>query len=356
MGRLLRYGAVLLGVAVLAVGGLLWSRSASGGTAPPSTGTTTGVAYASVKHGSLNGQVSLTGTLSYAKQADGSDYPIVNQAAGTYTKLPMAGQVISCGQVLYWVDDQPVLLLCGSRPFYRDLYDGRDGWDVAMLNKNLRDLGYDADDGDDFTWETQNGLQDLQDDRTIDDTGRLNAGDAVVLPGPVRIAGVTAQLGGRAAPGSPLGSAVTTRREIEVKLNASQQAQVKVGNKATITLPDNKVATGKVSRISSVAEMDKDGNVTIPAYLTLDKPEEAGTLDAAEVRVQITTAGVKNALYVPVTALVGTDGGGFAIERVDAGGAHQTVPVKLGMFDDSAGTVQVTGDLKAGDRVVVPST
>jgi hypothetical protein len=268
----------------------------------------------------------------------------------------MAGQVISCGQVLYWVDDQPVLLLCGSRPFYRDLYDGRDGWDVAMLNKNLRDLGYDADDGDDFTGETQNGLQDLQDDRTIDDTGRLNAGDAVVLPGPVRIAGVTAQLGGRAAPGSPLGSAVTTRREIEMKLNASQQAQVKVGNKATITLPDNKVATGKVSRISSVAEMDKDGNVTIPAYLTLDKPKEAGTLDAAEVRLQITTAGVKNALYVPVTALVGTDGGGFAIERVDASGAHQTVPVKLGMFDDSAGTVQVTGDLKAGDRVVVPST
>jgi multidrug efflux pump subunit AcrA (membrane-fusion protein) len=249
-----------------------------------------------------------------------------------------------------------VLLLCGSRPFYRDLYEGREGWDVAMLNKNLRDLGYDADDGDDFTSETGNGLADLHDDRGIDGTGRLHVGDAVVLPGPVRIAEVTAQLGGRAGPSSALGSAVTTRREVEVKLNASQQTQVKAGNKATITLPDNKVTTGKVSRISSVAEMDKDGTVTIPAYLTLDKAKEAGTLDAAEVRVQITTAGVKNALYVPVTALVGTDGGGFAVERVDATGAHQTVAVKLGMFDDSAGTVQITGALKAGDRVVVPST
>ncbi|WP_433372016.1 efflux RND transporter periplasmic adaptor subunit [Actinoplanes sp. CA-142083] len=351
MGRLLTYGGALLGVAVLAAGGVFWSRSASGGTTPPATGTTAaGVAYAPVKQGSLNGQVSLTGTLSYAKRADGSDYPILNQAAGTYTKLPAAGQVVSCGQVLYWVDDEPVRLLCGSRPFYRDLSRGDEGWDVAILNKNLRDLGYDADDGDDFTWETAAGLDDLLDD---DD---LEKADAVVLPGPVRISGVTAQLGGRAAPGSPLGSAVTTRREVEVKLNASQQAQVKAGDKAQITLPDNRVTTGKVSRISSVAEMDKDGAVTIPAYLTLDKPKDAGALDAAEVRVSVTTAGVKNALYVPVTALVGTDGGGFAVEKADAAGAHRPVPVKLGMFDDSAGTVQVTGDLKAGDRVVVPST
>jgi len=32
------------------------------------------------------------------------------------------------------------------------------------------------------------------------------------------------------------------------------------------------------------------------------------------------------------------------------------VPVKLGLFDDAAGMVQVTGDLRPGDRVVVPST
>ncbi|HEX5201107.1 MAG TPA: hypothetical protein VFW27_14350 [Actinoplanes sp.] len=350
MRRLLKYGGALLGVVALAAGGVFWSRSASGGITPPATGAVAGVAYAPVQQGSLNGQVSLTGTLSYAKRADGSDYPILNQAAGTYTKLPLAGQVVKCGQVLYWVDDQPVLLLCGSRPFYRDLSRGDDGWDVAILNQNLRDLGYDADDGDDFTWETAAGLENLLDDDDLERT------DAVVLPGPVRLAEVTAQLGGRATPGGRLGAAVTTRREVEVKLSASQQAQVKTGNKAQITLPDNRVTTGKVSRIGSVAETDRDGNVTVPAYLTLDKPQDAGTLDAAEVRVRITTAGVKNALKVPVTALVGTDGGGFAVERADAAGAHETVPVKLGMFDDSAGMVQVTGDLKAGDRVVVPST
>ena len=340
----------LLGVALLGVvaAGLVWSRSAAG---QPTPATTAAPATALVRQGSLNGQVNQAGTLSYAAQPDGSDYPIVNQAAGVYTKLPAAGQVVACGHVLYWVDDDPVLLLCGSRPFYRDLAEGDDGWDVATLNQNLRNLGYDAGDGDDYTGETADGLDDLQ-----DDLGDFAVREAVVLPGPVRIAGMTAQLGGRAAPGSPLGTAVTTRREVVVQLNAAQQAQVKVGNRAQVTLPDNRVTSGRVSRIGTVATEGKDGSATVPVYLTLDKPKETGTLDAAPVRVQITTAGVKNALIVPVTSLIGVGDGGFAVERVTAAGDRETVPVKLGLFDDAAGMVQVSGDLRADDRVVVPST
>jgi hypothetical protein len=178
-----------------------------------------------------------------------------------------------------------------------------------------------------------------------------------VLPGPLRVAEVTAVLGTRAAPGGRLGGAVTTKRQVTVPLNASQQAQVKVGNKARITLPDNKVTTGRVSRIGTVATAgNEDDGATLPVYLTLDKPGDAGTLDAAPVRVQITTAGVTDALVVPVTALVGAGGGGFAVERVTAAGVRETVPVKVGLFDDAAGTVQVTGALTAGDRVVVPSS
>jgi len=325
---------------LLAVAGLLSACSAAGQAAPAATA---GPATAAVRQGSLNGQVSQNGTLSYAAQADGSDYPVVNPASGVYTKLPAAGQVVACGHVLYWVDDDPVLLLCGSRPFYRNLAEGDDGWDVAILNQNL------GVDGDEFTWKTASALSDLLDKK------HLSVADAVVLPGPIRIAGVAAQLGGRAAPGQPLGTAVTTRREVVVQLNAAQQSQVKVGNRAQVTLPDNRVTSGRVSRIGTVATQGKEGSATVPVYLTLDKPKDAGTLDAAPVRVQITTAGVKNALIVPVTSLLGA-GTGYAVERVTAAGARETVPVKLGLFDDAAGMVQVTGALSAGDRVVVPST
>ena len=68
---------------------------------------------------------------------------------------------------------------------------GDDGWDVAILNKNL------GSDGDEFTAPTASGVSDLLGKRY------LTVGDAVVLPGPIRIARVTAQLGGRATPGSP---------------------------------------------------------------------------------------------------------------------------------------------------------
>jgi multidrug efflux pump subunit AcrA (membrane-fusion protein) len=74
------------------------------------------------------------------------------------------------------------------------------------------------------------------------------------------------------------------------------------------------------------------------------------------VQVKITTEGVENALNVPVTAIVGRSGGGFAVEVVRADERRELVAVKLGLFDTAGGRVQVEGDLRVGDRVVVPSS
>ena len=67
---------------------------------------------------------------------------MINQARGTYTKLPAAGQVIPQGHVLYRVNDRPVVLLYGSTPAYRTLSAGASGPDVAELNADLVALGY----------------------------------------------------------------------------------------------------------------------------------------------------------------------------------------------------------------------
>ena len=72
--------------------------------------------------------------------------------------------------------------------------------------------------------------------------------------------------------------------------------------------------------------------------------------------MDITTKGVKDALSVPVTALLGKAGGGFAVEVVRAGDRRELVAVTLGLFDTGGGRVQVEGELRAGDLVVVPST
>ena len=57
---------------------------------------------------------------------------------------------------------------------------------------------------------------------------------------------------------------------------------------------------------------------------------------------------------VPVNALLAQPGGGYAVE-VNGSHGHHLVSVTLGLFDDAAGLVQVTGTrLLPGQRVVVP--
>jgi hypothetical protein len=317
-----------------------------------------------VEKGELSAMVSLDGTLTYRARSDGSPYSAINQARGIYTKLPDEGDKVDCGDVLYRVDDDPVLLLCGTVPAYRDLDIGDEGNDVRQLNRNLHELGYDADadidpDDNDFTWQTEEALKKLQHDKGFDETGALDIDDAVVLPKSARIAKVAGELGGSARPGGQVAQATSDTLEVQVDLEASQQGEVKKGDSAQITLPGNSSVKGKVYRLAKVARTagkdDDVGDATIPAYISLDEPKKARGLDKAPVQVEITTKGVMSALSVPVTALVGKSGGGFAVEVVRAGGRRELVAVQLGLFDTADGRVQVEGDLDEGDQVVVPS-
>ena len=319
-----------------------------------------------VEKGDLSAMVSLDGILTYRARSDGSPYSAINRASGTYTELPQEGDKVDCGDVFYRVDDDPVLLLCGAVPAYRDLASGDEGKDVRQLNRNLHELGYDADagvdidpDDNEFTWKTEEALEKLQDDKGFDETGTLDIDDAVFLPTSVRIAKLTRELGGSAQPGAPVAQATSDTLEVQVDLDASQQGVVREGDRAQITLPGNKPVAGNVDRLGRVARTagndDAAGTATIPAYISLDKPKQASGLDRAPVQVDITTKGVKSALSVPVTAIVGKSGGGFAVEVVRDGGPGELVAVELGLFDTASGRVEVEGDLDEGDQVVVPS-
>ena len=296
---------------------------------------------------------------------------MVNQARGTYTQLPDGGDTVDCGDVFYRVDDNPVLLLCGATPMYRSLVAGERGPDVAQLNANLVHLGYATTSQLDpssvsFSAATAYALKRLQKYLSEDQTGSLDFGQVVFMPGPLRIAQTTATLGSTAQPGVAMAQATSTSRQVQVQLDPSEQSNVTVGERAQITLPDNHTTPGTVTRIGTVASVSGSGpgssapgagssSPTIPIFITLKDPKTAGSLDQAPVQVQITTAGVTNALIVPVTALVGNSGGGFAVEVVRAGGRRELVSVEVGLFDDADGLVQVEGDLRAGDHVVVPS-
>jgi hypothetical protein len=291
---------------------------------------------------------------------------VTNRAGGTYTKLPIAGDKVDCGAVFYRVNNHAIVLLCGSTPAYRSLSEGDSGPDVAELNANLVHLGYATraqldPSSRDFSSATASALKKLQYKHGEDQTGSLDLGQAVFLPESVRIATVTGELGGSAQPGTQVAQATSDALEVEVNLDPSQQREVKKGDRAQITLPGNTSVTGTVDRLGRVAQVptgqDNTAGATIPAYISLDHPQQAHWLDQAPVQVEITTKGVANALSVPVTAIVGRSGGAFAVEVVRADGRRELVAVKLGLFDTAGGRVQVLeGDLREGDQVVVPSS
>jgi hypothetical protein len=342
---------------------------------------------AQVERRTLSATVSQAGTLTYRARPDGSPYSVINQARGTYTKLPGAGQVISQGHVLYRVNDRAVVLLQGSTPVYRSLSAGATGPDVAELNADLVALGYArraqlSRRSASFGSATTTAVRRLQAALGATQSGTLTLGQAVFEPTAVRVTSVSAQPGGPAESGQPVLQDTSTTRQVQVALDASQQTSMAVGNKVTITLPNNRTTPGVVSSVGTVATCpsssgsggsgsspaasgtdtcssagSRSATPTITVGVTPGDPAATGNWDQAPVQVGITTATVPSALVVPVTALLARSGGGYAVEVVGAGATNHLVPVSLGLFDDADGLVQVTGSgLTAGQEVVVPAT
>jgi peptidoglycan hydrolase-like protein with peptidoglycan-binding domain len=376
-------------IAVTVAGGVLVSTASKQpalAAQPPAPNTAT------VQKRTLTAIDSQAGILTYRAQGDGSPYPVFNQATGTYTKLPMAGQVIAQGRVLYRVNNSPVVLLYGSTPAYRTLSVGATGPDVAELNADLVSLGYATKAQLNprsacFGWATTAAVEKLQAAVGLTQSGTLTVGQAVFEPTAVRVTALSAQLGGRAQPGQAVMQGTSTARQVQLALDASQQTDVAVGDKVTITLPNNRTTPGVVSSVGTVATCPQSSGPggsssssaapgtdscssgssasatpTITVNVNPSDPAATGKWDQAPVQVGITTASVPDALVVPVTALLAESNGGYAVEVVgpsatSPSATNHLVPVSLGLFDDADGLVQVTGTgLAAGQEVVVPAT
>jgi peptidoglycan hydrolase-like protein with peptidoglycan-binding domain len=353
-----RLGVLLLVGAL--VGGAAWWRASlpdgHGGAAASGPRTAT----APVVRRTLASHETVDGTLGFA-----DDDNLVNRRQGTITWLAAEGTTVGRGQTLYKVDDQPVPLLYGNLPFYRRLATGvDDGADVTQLERNLAALGYDPGTVDDhFSSATRDALEQWQEDLGLKKTGVLEPGDVAVAAGALRVGEHKTSVGTPAGQGQTVMTTTSTNREVSIDLDAAKQSFVKVGDRVEITLPSGRTTSGKVSSVSKVAKSTPSGDsaagggndttTTVAVTVSLDHPKDTGALDQAPVDVDITTATARNALAVPVTALLALVEGGYAVEVQDAGGARHLVRVKLGLFAD--GLVEVSGSgLRAGTTVVVP--
>jgi hypothetical protein len=128
---------------------------------------------------------------------------VYNRLSGTITWLPSVGQVIRPGQALFRIAGEPVILMDGHTPAYRELGPSdSDGQDVLELNRDLVALGFNPEGivvADAWQAATTAGVDALQVSLSEPETGTLALGQLVFLPGDRLVASVSAQLGSQAA-------------------------------------------------------------------------------------------------------------------------------------------------------------
>jgi peptidoglycan hydrolase-like protein with peptidoglycan-binding domain len=198
-----RWPALLLGIVLGAAG--VWGISTvlddsdDAGTEGPVELT---LATAPVEIRDLIEEVEWLADLGYGTPVD-----VAAGANGTVTAAAAQGGVLERGDVLVDIDDQPVVVLYGDVPVWRDLRSGDEGPDVEQLEMNLIALGYDPDDtvtiDEDFTANTASMVDRWQEDIGKDVTGRVSMGDFVVVPGPSSVT-VAAAVGQQAHSGQVL--------------------------------------------------------------------------------------------------------------------------------------------------------
>jgi HlyD family secretion protein len=302
---------------------------------------------------------------------------------GILTRLPAVGAVLARGQTLYELDGHPVPLWYGTRPAWRAFQLGMaDGSDVRQLEANLVALGYDPDRAitvdRHYSWATAAAVKRWQKASGRAQTGAVPLGQVVFVPGPIRVATVPATVGAPLPSGTAILTVTSTRPQVTVALETALQQLVRRGDRVEVILPDGKTTRGTVRRVSRVATQPSTGSgqnggqsegqgqsgsgsgngsgqATVQVTVRLANPKAAGGLDQAPVQVAITTQAAQGVLAVPINALLAQPGGGYAVQLVD-GNDRQRVAVRTGLFDETAGLVEVQGaGLAEGATVEVPA-
>ncbi len=342
--------AAVLGSAGLLAGARSERSDAGGGDDRQEARSTSSVA---VSRQDLVARLEVDGTLGYA-----GHLTVAGQLQGTVTAVPAAGTVVERGQSLYSVDNRPVTLLYGDLPAWRRLAAGMtDGPDVKQLEENLIALGHatEADLAVDerFTSATTAAVKRWQKAIGADETGVIELGQVVFLPGALRVADVKAERGAAAPPGSPVLTGTSTSRVVQVDLEATRQSLAKVGDKVDVKLPDGRVTLGTIASVGTVAQTKGQGDSAkrvVAVTVTLDDPAATGSVDQAPVKVGITSDSRKGVLVVPVNALLALAEGGYGVRLTDG----RIVAVTPGLF--ARGMVEVRGEgLAEGMEVEVPA-
>ncbi len=355
-----RAPAVAVGLVAASAAGAVAAVSLTGARAAPAGQGGPRLTTAAVERRDLAATALTEGTLGFRPAT-----PVVNAMTGMYTWLPRPGRVVAPGQELYRVDNSPVILMAGNVPAWRPFQPGMSsGPDVRQLQAGLLAARLGSSGltvTGDFDPATQAAVERWQTAHGLPVTSVIPLGQLVFLSGRVRVGGWQESLGDPAAPGQQPYSVTSDRRVVTVPVTSDMPA-AHVGQRVSIVLPAQVSTPGVVTAVGPAPVPATQGNGTQGSaaqgasgqdQLTITplRPAATGTASGVPVQVSLTVQVVRDALAVPVSALLALAGGGYGIEIVLPSGAHRLAGVSVGLF--ASGEVQVSGGgLEPGMRVV----
>ena len=315
---------------------------------------------AQVERRDLVERETLAGVLEHADQRD-----VTATSQGVLTGVADEGSVVKRGDRLFELNGVAVRLLYGTVPVYRTLsYGMDDGADVRQLERNLSAMGYDPYDemevDREFDSATTAAIERWEEDLGITEDGTIALGEIVFLDGPRRVADLSVQLGSQVAPGATVLSTTSLEKTVSVDLDVGDQDLVKEGRRVQVELPDGSTRKGTIAHIGTVATGGSADDATdggeasdesATVEMTIDLSRPVAGFDQASVDVSVVSSVTKDAVAVPVAALLALAEGGYAVEVVE-GGRTRLVVVEPQDFAD--GWVQVDGDVREGQEVVIP--
>ena len=168
---------ILLALAGLSYGGYYFGTQ---NTEASSNNKTLELTTVAIKQGDLEKKEEYNGTL---RQTDSK---VLNSPmSGVVTYLPKEGTIINFGEVLFAIDNKPVILVEGSVPFYRTLDLNSDsGPDILQIEKALVFLGYASEDfvpDETFDEVTSSMLNNLYIDYKIETKSEVTAAEQVAI-------------------------------------------------------------------------------------------------------------------------------------------------------------------------------
>ncbi|MDR3700911.1 MAG: efflux RND transporter periplasmic adaptor subunit [Candidatus Sulfopaludibacter sp.] len=192
--------------------------------------------------------------------------------------------------------------------------------------------------------------------QVISAQGNLHSAEAQVAYSEVRSpgAGIVSDrplyAGDIAATGTPLLVVMDVSRVVaRLNVPAADATGIKAGQPATVSLADTaQQVQGKVTVVSPATDLNSS---TVQVWVQMDNPGRALKVGAA-VHVSIVTETIKNAMLVPVAAILPGETGGTAVLVIDSQSTAHRRDVKLGVRQGDK--VQVlTGVMPREDVVIV---